>query len=75
MELMNKNRFDSLPKKDKVILFLNEVRNYLFPGYFEEIGRSCEYKHWYFGSLHEDRLITPRHTCVFKKMHSIAPEK
>ena len=44
-------------------------------GYFEEIGRSCEYRHWYFGSLHEDRLITPRHTCVFKKMHSIAPKK
>lgn len=42
MELMNKNRFDSLPKKDKVILFLNEVRNYLFPGYFEEIGDSIE---------------------------------
>lgn len=44
-------------------------------GYFEEIGRSCEYKHWYFGSLHEDRLITPRHTCVFKKMHRIEGEK
>lgn len=40
-------------------------------GYFEEIGRSCEYKHWFFGSLHEDRVITPRHTCVFKKMLSI----
>lgn len=35
-------------------------------GYLEEIGRSCEYRHWYFGSLHEDRSITPRHTCVFK---------
>lgn len=40
-------------------------------GYFEEIGRSCEYKHWYFGSLHEDRNVTPRHTCVFKDMLSI----
>ena len=37
-------------------------------GYFEEIGRSCEYNHWYFGSLHEDKVITPRHTCVFKEM-------
>lgn len=34
-------------------------------GYFEEIGRSCEFGHWYFGSLHEDRVITERHTCVF----------
>lgn len=40
-------------------------------GYFEEIGRSCKYDHWFFGSLHEDRIITPRHTCVFKNMISI----
>ncbi len=37
-------------------------------GYLEEIGRSCEYRHWYFGSLHEDRVITEHHTCVFKKL-------
>lgn len=37
-------------------------------GYFEEIGRSCEFRHWYFGALHEDRLITEHHTCVFRKM-------
>ena len=37
-------------------------------GYLEEIGRSCEFKHWYFGSLHEDRVITERHTCVFREM-------
>ena len=43
-------------------------------GYFEEIGRSCEYKHWYFGSLHEDRRITPHHTCVFKKTLPIKPQ-
>lgn len=36
-------------------------------GYFEEIGSFCEYKHWYFGSLHEDRIITEHHTCLFKK--------
>ena len=40
-------------------------------GYFEEIGRGCDFKHWYFGSLHEDRVITPRHTCVFKKAIAI----
>ena len=37
-------------------------------GYLEEIGRSCVYKRWYFGSLHEDRVITEHHTCVFKKL-------
>ena len=40
-------------------------------GYFQEIGSACEFKHWYFGSLHEDRVITPHHTCVFKKMIKI----
>ncbi len=37
-------------------------------GYFEEIGRSCDFTHWYFGSLHEDRVITEHHTCVFRKI-------
>ena len=43
-------------------------------GYFEEISRSCEFKHWYFGSLHEDRVITPRYTSTFKNMYPI-PKK
>lgn len=37
-------------------------------GYFDQIDRGCNYKHWYFGSLHEDRKVTPKHTCVFKKL-------
>lgn len=37
-------------------------------GYLEEIGRACSFKHWYFGCLHEDRVITERHTCVFQKI-------
>ena len=40
-------------------------------GYFQEIGTACKFKHWYFGSLHEDRIITPHHTCVFRKMIAI----
>lgn len=40
-------------------------------GYLEEIGKSCVYKHWYFGSLHEDRVITEHHTCVFKKLIAV----
>lgn len=37
-------------------------------GYLEEINRSCKFKHWYFGSLHEDRLVTPKHSVVFKNI-------
>ena len=44
-------------------------------GYFEEIGRSCEFRHWYFGSLHEDRVITDRYTCVFKKLLPVLPQE
>jgi hypothetical protein len=43
-------------------------------GYFEEIGRSVEFRHWYFGSLHEDRVITPHHTCLFRKAVAIPPK-
>ena len=37
-------------------------------GYFDKISRECEFRHWFFGSLHEDKTITERHTCVFKKV-------
>ena len=37
-------------------------------GFLEEIDENCKYKHWFFGSMHEDRLVTPKHTCVFKKI-------
>lgn len=42
-------------------------------GYFEEIGRSCDYRHWYFGSLHEDKVVTEHHTCVFRNLLPIEP--
>lgn len=44
-------------------------------GFFEEIGRACDFRHWYFGSLHEDKIVTPRHTCVYKNMISIKSGK
>lgn len=37
-------------------------------GYLEEIDRSCTFRHWYFGSIHEDRTITPKHTALFRKL-------
>lgn len=37
-------------------------------GYLEEVNRSCEFAHWYFGSFHEDKQITPRHTSVYKSI-------
>lgn len=40
----------------------------LLGGYFEEISRELEFSHWYFGSVHEDRTVTPKHTALFKKI-------
>ncbi len=34
-------------------------------GFFDSIDRECTYKHWYFGSMHEDRRVTPKHTSVY----------
>lgn len=40
-------------------------------GFLEELNRNCSFKHWYFGSMHEDRVITPGHTAVFEKFWPI----
>ena len=40
----------------------------LLNGFLQEINNNVEFKCWYFGSLHEDRVITPRHTAVFKRV-------
>lgn len=58
----------SLVKSAMLLRSGNSDRVNKLNGYLEEIGRSCEFSHWYFGSLHEDRVVTPRHTCVFKKV-------
>lgn len=37
-------------------------------GFFEEVSRTCEFKHWFFGSMHEDKRFTAKYTCVFNKI-------
>ncbi len=37
-------------------------------GYLEELNRACKFKRWYFGSVHEDRVITPSHIAVFREL-------
>ncbi len=34
-------------------------------GYFEQLNRECKFRHWYFGSMHEDRVVTRAHTSVY----------
>ena len=37
-------------------------------GYLEEVNHQCTFKRWYFGCMHEDRVITPKHTGVFREL-------
>lgn len=41
-------------------------------GFLEEINRNVSFKQWYFGSMHEDRVITPGHTAVFEKFWPVS---
>ena len=43
--------------------------------YFEELSDSCTFDKWYFGSMHEDRVITPSHTSVFSEIWPVIPEE
>ena len=36
--------------------------------YLEDVGKTCEFKHWYFGSLHMDKFISATHICVFQNI-------
>ena len=64
----------SLVKSAMMLRRGSENRINKLNGFFEEIA-ACDFKHWYFGSLHEDRVITPRYTCVFNKTLKIEPAK
>ena len=33
--------------------------------YLEDVGKSCEFEHWYFGSLHLDKVISKTHISLF----------
>ena len=35
-----------------------EIQNKL-NGFFQTLDNECTYSHWYFGSMHEDRMVTP----------------
>lgn len=39
--------------------------------YFDEMSKICEYKCWYFGSMHIDKHISTSHVAVFKKVLNV----
>ncbi|MCL2106660.1 MAG: metallophosphoesterase [Oscillospiraceae bacterium] len=36
--------------------------------YFEEIGKCCTFRRWFFGSMHVDKVIASTHAAVFRKV-------
>lgn len=38
--------------------------------YLEDVGKTCSFNHWYFGSLHMDKYISKTHICVYRKVYN-----
>ncbi|MBR3095846.1 MAG: metallophosphoesterase [Clostridia bacterium] len=36
--------------------------------YLEDVGKTCKFSHWYFGSMHMDKFISSTHACVFQNV-------
>ena len=36
--------------------------------FFEELGKCCAFKRWFFGSMHVDKFISTTHVAVFRKV-------
>lgn len=39
--------------------------------YFQELSANCEYKRWFFGSLHEDKFVSPSQIAVFRNLINV----
>ena len=67
------------PLKVKNFLNLNdssEFRVSALNAYFEELSQNCNFRKWYFGSLHLDKYISVTHRAIFKDVvNAITGEK
>lgn len=67
------------PLKTKEFLGMNkegEIRVSALNTYFDEIGKLCQYKKWYFGSMHMDKPISGTRTAVFTDiLNAVTGEK
>lgn len=36
--------------------------------YFQELSANCEYTRWFFGSLHEDKFVSPSQIAIFQSL-------
>ncbi len=61
------------PAKIRDFLLLSEnktLRVTALGAYLDELSQQCEFKNWYFGSMHIDKFISESHTALFKNIVS-----
>ena len=39
--------------------------------YFQELSENCEYTRWFFGSLHEDKFVSPSQIALFQNLVNV----
>ena len=54
---------------------LNKNRLSILNTYLEELGNACEYKKWYFGSMHLDKYVSQSQVAVFNKILDVESGK
>lgn len=65
------------PAKIRDFLLLSDnksLRVTALGAYLDELSQQCEYKKWYFGSMHIDKFISETHTSLFKNIVSAEPK-
>lgn len=43
--------------------------------FFDQVGRECRFKQWYFGCYHLDKKFPPNHTAVFQNVIPLGGQK
>ena len=61
MEKKNTVCFETLPKRDEILLFVNEVRNFLHPGFFEKM--SCSKEKYRANKIKKIRKLYNKYIC------------
>lgn len=54
------------PQSIRRFLQQDDARGTPFTAYLDELTRRVRFSHWFFGSLHRDKRVTPLYTAVFK---------
>lgn len=65
------------PAKIKGLLLLQDTESARITGlntYLEELSQSCEFRCWFFGSMHIDKYISSNHIGVYRKVINMLTE-